>query len=169
MIEETIKKVIVSLAPSSGDNLLGMDIDICHYFNSSSKLKFGSITRSNDPTCMFVIDLEATENNESLTDVCSALITVWEKVAYHYFAAHSINKFKTKSVLRFVTVIGDKSFYVTGKAVISGKQYENLAKEYEANFSELPMDSKHNLSLKADHPPSGFFGFVLGLWRRVSA
>ncbi len=26
----------------------------------------------------------------------------------------------------------------------------------------------YNLSLKADHPPSGFFGLFLGLWRRVS-
>lgn len=25
-----------------------------------------------------------------------------------------------------------------------------------------------NVALKADHPPSGFWGLILGLWRRVS-
>ena len=31
------------------------------------------------------------------------------------------------------------------------------------------MGNKSNVSLKADHPPSGFYGLILGLWRRVSA
>ncbi|MCG8043912.1 MAG: hypothetical protein JAY72_21185 [Candidatus Thiodiazotropha endolucinida] len=138
MIEETINTVVSSLFPSSGDNLLGMDIDICHYFESNTKLKFISRRQTGDPGCMFVVHLEATEDAHDIADISSALEEVWDNLAYSYFESRTIKKYKRKAVLRFVTVIDENSFYVTGNAIVTGNRYEKLAAEYGNNFFELP-------------------------------
>jgi hypothetical protein len=42
-------------------------------------------------------------------------------------------------------------------------------RKWVGNSKPVIPGQKPNESLKADHPPSGFFGLILGLCRRVSA
>ena len=138
MIEKTIESLVKELSPSDGDNLLGMDYDICHYFDTSDATKFISREQTNNNKCMFIINLEATEAATDIGSVTESLSEAWECIMYNYFECGSIEKYKEMEVLRFVTVIGKDSFYVTGKAVVSGERYLQLAKKYESSFSELP-------------------------------
>ena len=138
MIEETIELIVKKFVPSTGDNLLGMDYDICHFFGKNDAIRFLSRNKSGDKKCMFSIELEATNCAKDISDVPNALRGALDNVVYKYFESSSIQMYKDKAVLRFVTVIGENQFYVTGEAIVSGNRYRQLASDYENGFWELP-------------------------------
>lgn len=135
MIEPTIKQIISGLEPSMGDNLLGMMIDMTHYFDIPEGISFISKKENTDTSCMVEIKLEATNKAEHISDVMWALKQAWRDVSYSYFEASNITKYKKRMELRFVTVIDANAFFVTGRAVVIGKHYELLAKQYEQGFN----------------------------------
>jgi hypothetical protein len=134
MIEETIDFTVKKFVPSTGDNLLGMDYDICHFFGKNDAIRFLSRNKSGDKKCMFSIELEATNCAMNINDVTSALRGALDNIVYKYFESSSIQMYKEKMVLRFVTVIGENQFYVTGEAIVSGDRYRQLASDYEKGF-----------------------------------
>lgn len=126
------------IPPSVGDNLLGMDYDICHYFESNKFLDFKSRVKTSDNSCMFNIELEASPVATDIGEIDAALFEIWGMVNYRWFESSSIRKYKQKAEILFVTVIQGDQFYVTGKATVSGERYSSLAADYETRFIELP-------------------------------
>lgn len=130
MIQETINLIVISpdYEPSSGDNLLGMEYDIEHAFESSEVFDKVMIKRTEDNRCMFQITLSVSDNVEILHDVSDALTEAWDFIQYQYYGASSVIIGQDKAALRFVTVIGENQFYVTGLVWVKGTAYEKLAK-----------------------------------------
>ncbi len=130
MIQETINTITNSpdYEPSSGDNLLGMEYDIEHAFESSDTFDQVSVKRIDDKNGMFQIRLTVSESVESIQNVNEALKEAWGFIQYQYFEASSIIIGRDRAALRFVTVIGRNQFYVTGLAWVQGTVYEGLTK-----------------------------------------
>ncbi|MFY0677942.1 MAG: hypothetical protein JXR18_11720 [Neptuniibacter sp.] len=130
MIEETIAKIITSpnYSPSDGDNLLGMDYDVFHCLDSNEILVVEEIKQTGQNECMFSINLEASKSAKELHDVRQALKEAWEFIQYGYFEASSLSVTPKSAVLRFITVIGENQFYVTGCVKVSGPNYERIAR-----------------------------------------
>ncbi|WP_339074634.1 hypothetical protein [Teredinibacter turnerae] len=130
MIEEIINKITNSpnIQASDGDNLLGMDYDVFHCFESNSVFEVEEISHANNNECMFDIKLSVSKTTRELHELVHAIKASWEFLQYRYFEASSLIVSKKSAVFRFVTVIGENQFYVTGKIIVSGTVYEKLAK-----------------------------------------
>lgn len=130
MIEETIKLITESpnYFPSSGDNLLGMEIDIAHCLESSKTFNLVSLGRTNSSSCMFDIKLNISETVKEYHEIRSELRELWEFIKYLYYEASSLVINSKSAELHFITIIGKNQFYVTGKIVVEGINYELLAK-----------------------------------------
>ncbi len=126
MIEKTIDLIIKELSPSDGGDLRGMDYDICAVFENSKVFECTSIEQSDDVSCMFIINLQALEISNHISEILNAICVARESITYSHFSAHSLQRFEEQAILKFVTVISEEHFYVTGKIVISGKEYQRL-------------------------------------------
>lgn len=130
MIEDTITNLVNSNThfPSEGDNLLGMDYDVFHAFDSREIFSEVDIRKTGKDASMFEIQLSISEETEELHHVRTALIDAWAFIQYGYFEASSMNIGRKQAVLRFVTLIGENQFYVTGTVTVSGTKYHQLAR-----------------------------------------
>lgn len=130
MIEETINNIVYSsnLRASEGDDLLGMDCDVFHAFDSSEIFEVREIEQTSDKASMFDIKVLVSPSVKELHEVRQALKTARGFIQYPYFEASNLLVCHQNAVFKFVTVIGKNQFYVTGKVTVSGSVYEHLAK-----------------------------------------
>lgn len=130
MIEDTINNLINSKThfPSEGDNLLGMDYDVFHAFDSREIFSEIDVKQTDKEESMFEIQLSISEEAKELHHVRTGLIDAWAFIQYGYFEASSMNIGRKQAVLRFVTLIGENQFYVTGTVTVSGAKYQQLAR-----------------------------------------
>ncbi|AFV00108.1 hypothetical protein [Simiduia agarivorans] len=77
---------------------------------------------------MFDIKLLASPSVKELLDIKRALKEAWYFLQYPYFEASNFQVSRKYLIFRFVTLIGENQFYVTGKVTVSGIVYEQLAK-----------------------------------------
>jgi hypothetical protein len=130
MIEEAINNILnnQSLRPSMGDDLLGMDYDVFHAFDSSEVFEIQEVEQTSDKACMFNVRLQVASSVNELHEVRQALTVAWNFIQYPYFESSNLLVSRKNAVFRFVTIIGENQFYVTGKVTVSGSVYEHLAK-----------------------------------------
>jgi len=79
MIKETIDLIVnnPNYAPSTGDNLVGMEFDIQHAFESNQTFEKVSIVRTGDKRCMFQINLTVATDIENLYQISNGLQEAW--------------------------------------------------------------------------------------------
>jgi hypothetical protein len=135
VIERVIQHVLSTVPISTGYNLDGFEIDTEEFLGRSFPDPI--IRRTKEPTC--VIDARATVGTglSSLQDVSHELTTVWNAIAYSSFEASAIEWHRNATVLRFVTVISNEAFCVTGRIVVSGGPYDQLVEAFERDFGPL--------------------------------
>jgi hypothetical protein len=122
MLERIIKKTINNprLMPSNEINLLGMDYDIHHAFDSSDIFDALEINKTGSKECMFDIRLTVSPSVIELEQVELGLQAAWDFIAYSNFAESSYTISNNNANFTFVTVSLEGKFYVTGKIIISG-------------------------------------------------
>jgi hypothetical protein len=134
MIERIIQCVMESTSPSSGDNLMGFEIDANHYFGSNEALVNATVSRTGDLSCILVMRGEIASHISSIQQIGGALNEIWRNLAYVHCECSSCEWYKEAMVLRLVTVISGDAFYVTGKMIVGGEHYSRLAERYENDF-----------------------------------
>ena len=142
MIEPLITQVAAEVPCSSGDNLLGFEIDTVHaLLNRSPAFKTADVTKTNDPMALIHARIEIQDDLSGLGEVEAALGQVFQMIAYRYFSAMSIRAFQEAVVLRFVTVVDGRQFFVSGRMVATGGSYPSLVRKFETGFpTTLPSD-----------------------------
>jgi hypothetical protein len=106
---------------STGDNLLGFEIDLVQGLQRSGQFTGVTIKRSNQPSCKLVAAC-ATVNSDTAS-VTTSLQRIWkEQLCYEHFEAHDVQQTSSSVILRFVTRSGDQAgdLCVTGKIIASG-------------------------------------------------
>ena len=134
MIESVIQNLMASHSPSSGQNLLGFEFDADHYFGSNEIFADAKVVPYDNPLCMFELRGQILEQISSIQHLHTKLDEVWQKLAYSHFQATSLKFFREATELRFVTLISNDSFYVTGKMIAGGGHYPQLVEQYEKDF-----------------------------------
>ena len=134
MIERVVAEVARTLPPSSGDNLTGFLIDADHFFGESRALRSVEVDRSADRSSLVEVRAEVAPSVETVQDLSDALVKAWQPIAYSHFQAFAIHWYMEATVLRFVTVISDDSFYVSGTVRVAGSHYPTLVERYERDF-----------------------------------
>lgn len=137
MIEAVIQQVLASVPPSSGDNLLGFKIDANYYFEAHKAFTKTRVSQTQNPACLLDMRGEVAPHVSSLQEISTALIEVWQSLAYNDFQATACHWYQEATVLRFVTVISDNQFCVTGRMAIAGPHYPKLAQQFDQNFGLL--------------------------------
>jgi hypothetical protein len=129
IIEEIIKEIAnsPSYVPSTGDNLLGMEYDIDHAFESNRAFEEVTIKRTGNKNSMLEIVVSVSDSVNALHEVSQGIKKSWEFIQYQYFEASSITIGKHKAGFRFITVIGENQFYVTGTVWVKDPRYEKVA------------------------------------------
>lgn len=134
MIESVIQNVIASHSPSSGENLLGFEYDADHYFGLNEIFANAKVVSHDNPLCMLELRGQILEQISTIQHLHTKLDEIWQKLAYSHFQATSLKFFREATVLRFVTLISNDGFYVTGKMIAGGGHYPQLVEQYEKDF-----------------------------------
>jgi hypothetical protein len=134
MIESIIQRVMDSTRPSSGSDLLGFEMDSVAYFGGNKAFLNAKVSRTGDPSCLLEMHGEIRKHIKSLQQIRSVLNKIWFDLEYRHFQATSCVWYKEATVLRFVTVISDNAFYVTGKMIVGGGHYSQLVEKYEREY-----------------------------------
>jgi hypothetical protein len=134
MIERIIQCVMESTSPSSGDNLMGFEIDADHYFGSNEAFTNATVSRTDDLPCMLEMRGEIAGHISSLQQIGGALNEIWQNLVYAHCEASSCEWYKEAMIFRFVTVVSGDAFYVTGKMVVGGERYSRLVEKFENDF-----------------------------------
>jgi hypothetical protein len=118
--EEAKARVAQAAEGSSGDNLVGMQIDFEHYLASSDL--FVDIDVRTDPESAGILHASGKLLDPDLpvARLEGALIAIWQQyLRYRYFEAHEVTSTETATTLRFITQIEPAGFYVTGSIVMA--------------------------------------------------
>ena len=134
MIERIIQQVMESTSPSSGDNLMGFEIDADHFFGSNEAFVEAAVSRTEDLSCMLEMHGEIASHIVSLQQIGAVLNEIWQNLAYAYCEASSCQWYKEAMIFRFVTVISGDAFYVAGRMIVDGEHYSRLAERFENDF-----------------------------------
>lgn len=105
--------------PSSGADLLGMQMDFDAYWFGSRLLDAVHVTSTGDPENL--LDVKAMARpGASDDDVTAELERIWTKdLRYGYAEAHVVTRGPEGVRLRAVTKIGPEGFYVTATVTVS--------------------------------------------------
>lgn len=133
--DDVIARVLAWAKPSSGDNLLGFEIDAEHAFASTEIFDTIRIEETSDPSCLLRVHLTAAGDTQALQDISSALRKAWSQLVYLGFEANAIEQYRDAVVMRFVTATGDGKLCVTGEAIATSSNYEQLVEDYERKFA----------------------------------
>jgi DNA-binding winged helix-turn-helix (wHTH) protein len=117
-----------------GDNLLGFRIDMDLALESQFLLESHDLTVSDSPLSMINVIATLATDVERLAAVAQMLRAIWDAVAYRHFEASSVQQFRDATILRFITVISDDAFFVSGTVRVKGDSYPRLVANYERDW-----------------------------------
>jgi hypothetical protein len=105
--------------PSSGDNLLGMQMDFDAYLFMSEALDNVQVASTGDPENLLDVTAIARPGVGD-DEIAEALVLVWtQDLRYGYAESHVITQGLEGVILRAVTKIGPKGFYVTATVSVA--------------------------------------------------
>jgi hypothetical protein len=121
---ETFDDVVARVArdgePSSGDNLLGMQMDFDAYLSMLEAIDGGSISveRTDRPDRLLRVSCRAADK-VSLAVAAQFVVDTWKsRLRYAYLEQHQLVEAEGVAVLDFVTQMGPGRLYVTGRVEI---------------------------------------------------
>jgi hypothetical protein len=126
MFDAVIDQVLQAATVSSGDDLLGFQIDADVTMAEDELLEASSVTESGDPRCRLLMSATLSEQAGTLAQVQRVLQRIWNQTAYSHFSAASIDLGAEHAQLRFVTAAPGLKLCVTGRISISGPHYQRL-------------------------------------------
>jgi hypothetical protein len=134
LIERVIADIAGRLPPSSGDNLTGFVIDADHFLGECDAFESVEVDRSTNPRSLLEIRAEVAVSVNTVQEISHALLDAWQSIAYTHFQASAVHFYKEATVLRFVTVISNDAFYVSGAVRVAGAHYPALVQRYDRDF-----------------------------------
>lgn len=114
--------ICASAPPSSGDDLLGMEIDFCAFLGDPAYADddgpgvWRDMSVSRAEGAEWLISGQAEGRSQDAEEIASALVRIWEeRLRYGYRDAHTIVRTPDEVVLLGVTQIGPQGFWVTAE------------------------------------------------------
>ncbi len=120
-LEAAIHESLHLVPLSTGDNLLGFEIDLVQGLERSGQFTGVTIKRTDQRTCKLIAT--CTTTNSDTATVATSLQRIWkEQLCYEHFEAHDVQQATNSVILRFVTRSGDhaEDLCVTGEIIASG-------------------------------------------------
>jgi hypothetical protein len=116
--EAAKQRLMSNSYPSSGDDLLGMQVDFDMLLDRSEVLTDVQVHRGDDPTCLISGTCKAGAG-VSPSQVEAELRTLWvEHLRYRYSEAHIIRRTTGHVTLDAITRIAEDGFYVTATVTV---------------------------------------------------
>ena len=137
MIESLINQIAGAISPSSGGNLHGFVQELDYaLWQAKDVITSGKTLITNDPRRLIIVTASIAENVNVLPEVFHGLKKIWLAITYNYFEASSCECYKEAVILRFVTTMSDKQFFVTGAIVLQGEKYQKLILEHQQKLDQ---------------------------------
>jgi hypothetical protein len=117
-----VRRMMRSYAPSDGDNLLGMEIDLVGRLSGLAALNSTSVSvrRTADPKALIVAECE-TANGCTVDQAMRAVTQAWlGDIGYSYSESHHVTTSTEVGVFEGLTQIGPGGFFVTCRVTIRG-------------------------------------------------
>lgn len=124
MIEETIDFILGTI-PAVCDE--GWLCDAEHYFCDHKAWQKSAAFIRDDPRCLLEMKSLVSEDIDSLHELRTIQKEIWAQLGWPYFQSHSIVFYKQASVLRFRTMRENKKSCLTGRMIVAGDHYHELA------------------------------------------
>jgi hypothetical protein len=123
---ETLRAQVCASGPaSSGDNLLGMEIDACAYLGDPAYADddpglWHDMTVHRAEGSEWLITGRASGKTEDAASIATALFRIWdERLRYNYHSAHTVVSAPASVTLRAVTQIDPGDIWVTADIQIA--------------------------------------------------
>lgn len=134
--ERIVTDWLQSATPSSGDNLLGFDIDLFYALMKSMCFSHITTRRTGDPRAMIVATCRLKPKYRATITLPDALITLWENdIGYRTAKAYDVQYDGKKLFFRFATRMGfaPTDLCVTGSIIVSGVPIPARTEELTGN------------------------------------
>ena len=121
--EDSVTDALRAATHSSGDNLLGFDIDLCYALMKATYFSHIKTQLTGDARSMIIATCRLKPKYKKALAFPNILITLWqEEVAYAAFNAYEVQRNGSILTLRFVTLSGPTStdLCVTGSIAVTG-------------------------------------------------
>ena len=133
MIEGVIEDITNRIPPSDGDNLLGFEIDCDNYFNEDDLIS-AKIIKTGDVKNMLRIELTINEGFASIQNLSHKISEMYQMIEYSNFSLHGLKWLSKELNFRFITIISNDQFCVSGTIIVKGEFYEKLYKQFKKDF-----------------------------------
>ena len=125
MIEHIIRTVLAQTPPSSGDDLLGFQMD-AEFELENEVFSNSSVQRTGDPACLLHMEAELARDVGRVQQLHTAMWDLWRVLRYPAFEASHVSFGSDAAVLRFITAVPEARLCVTGRLVVGGEHYARL-------------------------------------------
>jgi hypothetical protein len=133
MIEDTINLITKKLKPSDGDNLLGFKID-CDGLLFDDKFESMDINETQNQNNMLDIEIKIKNSIDTIQNLTTIIRNNYQNIEYQYYSAHAVEWTPTALIFRFITIISNNQFYVSGTLRVIGNNYEKLYRKNAGIF-----------------------------------
>jgi hypothetical protein len=120
------------------DDLRDFVIDAEYAFKQPAGFDVVTVTTTDNPCSRLNVSVSLNLAMPSLSVLHRTLLLVWSELAFSYFAATTCDHYAEATVFRFVTVIAQRDFFITGTVIISGGIYGRLARQDQLTHGPLP-------------------------------
>lgn len=141
--EHTVTDWLQSATPSTGDNLLGFDIDLFYALMKSTYFSHITTRRTGDPRAMIVATCRLKPKCRATITLPDDLIALWENdIGYRAAKAYDVQCDGKKLFLHFATLMGfaPTDLCVTGRIVVSGVSISTKTEELTRNNDGNSLD-----------------------------
>ena len=133
-METVINSIISQVPPTSGDDLLGFEMD-CGALFDDEKFRSVEVVTSKSPESIFNIEIQIEKSIDSIQELTEIIRNLYQKIEYNEFSMHGTKWLKENLEFRFLTMPRNNSYFVTGTVKVTGKEYEDLYRRYEKEFA----------------------------------
>jgi hypothetical protein len=140
--ERIVTDWLQSATPSSGDNLLGFDLDLFYALMKSTYFSHITTRQTGDPRAMIVAICRLRPKCRATITLPDDLITLWENdIGYRAAKAYDVQYDGKKLFFRFATRMGfaPTDLCVTGSIVVSGVLLSARTEELTRNNDSNPL------------------------------
>jgi hypothetical protein len=136
MLEKIIESTISQFPPTSGDDLLGFEMDFVALFDDE-KFRTAEVSISKNSQSIINIEIEIKESVETIQELTEIIRDLYQKVEYNELSLHGVKWLNKSLEFRFLTMPAKYAYFVTGTVRVTGKEYEALYGSFEKEFRSL--------------------------------
>jgi len=133
LFQQTLDLLVHQVAPISGGNRLGFEVDLAEAASRSRVLRARPVVTPVGHRHLILLPCGIEEGGRSVGRVYQDLLSIWHFVSYRGFGVHSVDLLPEALVLRYATVSSPPAYFAAGAVVASSPGFSLLVERHRVD------------------------------------